>query len=393
MSEAISITAISSISPLGISIDETWDAYQNSRPVFTEKKFEAKSEWIAALTQNGAKEIEVLRHSDSKYKNLDSSVLFAIYASRKAIVAAKWQSKDNFGVNIGSSRGATSLFEKYHKQFVQESKVATLSSPTTTLGNISSWVAHDLQTKGPEITHSITCSTALHALLNGVAWLRGDMADKFLVGGSEAPLTPFTIAQMKALKIYAKNDKVGTERSRSHPCQALNLEKKMNTMILGEGASVACLEKGISENSLAIIEGIGYATEILEHNVSITADAKCFQRSMQMALGKIKPEEVDVIVMHAPGTVKGDLSEYKAIEKVFGNSKPALTSNKWKLGHTFGASGMLSVELAILMLKHQEFIGVPFVSHSLKPKQIKKVLVNAVGFGGNAVSVLLSTPI
>jgi 3-oxoacyl-(acyl-carrier-protein) synthase len=114
---------------------------------------------------------------------------------------------------------------------------------------------------------------------------------------------------------------------------------------------------------------------------------------MQMALGKIKPEEVDVIVMHAPGTVKGDLSEYKAIEKVFGNSKPALTSNKWKLGHTFGASGMLSVELAILMLKEQEFIGVPFVSHSPEPKQIKKVLVNAVGFGGNAVSVLLSTPI
>jgi 3-oxoacyl-(acyl-carrier-protein) synthase len=80
-----------------------------------------------------------------------------------------------------------------------------LASPTTTLGNISSWVAHDLQSSGPEISHSITCSTALHALLNGVAWLKAGMADKFLVGGTEAPLTDFTIAQMRALKIYSNS--------------------------------------------------------------------------------------------------------------------------------------------------------------------------------------------
>jgi 3-oxoacyl-(acyl-carrier-protein) synthase len=56
----------------------------------------------------------------------------------------------------------------------------------------------------------------------------------------------------------------------------------------------------------------------------------------------------------------------------------------------FGASGMLSIEMAILMLQHQEFIGVPFVQEQNPRKQIRKVLINAVGFGGNAVSVLLS---
>lgn len=386
VSTPISITAIASISPLGISMEESWAAYQNSCSTFTKKKFGAKSEWIASLTKNGAKEIEILKQSDTKYKNLDDSVLFAIYASRKAMNAAKWESKDNFGVNIGSSRGATSLFEKYHEQYIQKNIVSTLSSPTSTLGNISSWVAHDLQTNGPEISHSITCSTALHALLNGIAWLRSDMADKFMVGGSEAPLTPFTIAQMKALKIYAKEP----SKNDLYPCQALNLEKNTNTMILGEGASVICLEKGISENSLAVIEGIGYATELLEHNVSISADAKCFQRSMQMALGKIKPEEVDAIVMHAPGTIKGDLSEFRAIEEVFCNKTPFLTTNKWKLGHTFGASGMLSVELALLMLKNKKVITVPFGKQSEPISKIRKVMVNAVGFGGNAVTVLLS---
>jgi len=109
-----------------------------------------------------------------------------------------------------------------------------------------------------------------------------------------------------------------------------------------------------------------------------------------MALENTNLLEVDAIVMHAPGTVKGDLSEYKAIQKIFGNQLPLLTTNKWKIGHTFGASGMLSIEMAVLMLQNQMFIGVPFAEAQSQKIPLKKILVNAVGFGGNAVSVLLS---
>ena len=394
VSEPISITAISSISPLGTSLKDSWDAYQNENHLFIKKEFDGSQEWIAPLSEAVKQEITALRQSDTKYKLLDESVLFAIYASRKAIASAQWNSQDNFGINIGSSRGATALFEKYHEEYIRQQKTSTLSSPTTTLGNISSWVAHDLQTQGPEISHSITCSTALHALLNAVAWIKGGMADKFLIGGSEAPLTPFTIAQMKALKIYARMPPQADSRGISneeYPCRALDLNKKQNSMILGEGASVACLEKGVSKNSLAIIEGIGYATEVLEHNVSISTDAQCFLRSMKMALGDLNPDAIDVIVMHAPGTMKGDSSEFKAIEKVFCNEIPFLTTNKWKVGHSFGPSGMLNVEMAVLMLQHQEVVKVPFLTNELNiPSEIRKVMVNAVGFGGNAVSVLLS---
>jgi 3-oxoacyl-(acyl-carrier-protein) synthase len=304
-------------------------------------------------------------------------------ASRKAIAKAGWSKQDVFGINIGSSRGATDLFENHFKEYMSTGSAPTLTSPTTTLGNISSWVAHDLQSSGPEISHSITCSTALHAVLNGVAWLRSGMAEKFLVGGSEAPLTDFTIAQMRALKIYSRSQD-------EYPNRALDLVKKQNTLILGEGAGVCCLEIGKKENALAYIEGIGYATEILEHNISISAEADCFQKSMRMALANIDLSEVDAIVMHAPGTIKGDLTEYRAVEKVFGSKLPLLTSNKWKIGHTFGASGILSLELAILMLQHNQFVGVPFAKKQEQTQSIKKVLVNAVGFGGNAVSILLS---
>jgi len=383
MKSPVSITALSSISALGSTQNQVWNNYLNDNHFITEKYFDNFSALVSQLSEEDNVAIEELRNSDTKYVHLDDSVLYAIYVSRKAIAAANWKSSDDFGINIGSSRGATSLFEKYHKAFLENNYAETLSSPTTTLGNISSWLAHDLQTNGPEISHSITCSTGLHALLNGVIWLLSGMSDKFLVGGSEAALTDFTIAQMQALKVYAK-------KNQTYPCQALNLEKKQNTMVIGEGAAVVCLENGIKEDALAIIEGIGYATEVLEHNVSISTEAECFQKSMKMALGNIAPEEIDAIVMHAPGTIKGDSSEVKAIQKVFGGKTPLLTSNKWKLGHTFATSGMLSVELAVMMLKEQQFISVPFIQKQQPNKKLNKILVNAVGFGGNAVSVLLS---
>ena len=383
LSQTISITAIASVSPLGNSPETIWENYLNTNHCFTEEDLDQKATLVAMLDTDSKEIVEDLRQSDAKYKSLDKSVLYAMVASRKAIENAGWTTDDVFGINIGSSRGATDLFEKHYQEYLETGKAHTLASPTTTLGNISSWVSHDLQSSGPEISHSITCSTALHALLNGVAWLKSGMSDKFLVGGSEAPLTDFTIAQMRALKIYSNSVE-------AYPNRALDFEKKQSTMILGEGAGVCCLEIGKKENALAYIEGVGYATEILEHNISISAEATCFQKSMKMALENTDLSEVDVIVMHAPGTIKGDLTEYKAIEKIFGATLPLLTTNKWKIGHTFGASGILSMELAILMMQHNKFIGVPFAEAQIQTKPIKKVLVNAVGFGGNAVSVLLS---
>ncbi|AXG73799.1 beta-ketoacyl synthase [Flavobacterium arcticum] len=382
MSISVSITAISSFSPLGNNPDTVWENYRNNASFIQLMHFGVKKAFGAPLSNLLQQEVQALRNSASKYQNLDNSVLYALLASRAAIKKAGWKTGDNFGVNIGSSRGATALFEQYHEAFLKTGLTHTQASPSTTLGNIASWIAQDLKTTGPDISHSITCSTALHALLNGVAWLQSGMADKFIVGGSEAPLTPFTIAQMQAMKIYASKEA-------EYPCLALDLNKKTNTMVLGEGAATACLEIGRKENAIGYIEGIGYATEELKHSVSISANADCLQKSMQMAIGNTPLNEIDAIVLHAPGTVKGDLSEYNAIKSIFGNNLPLLTTNKWKTGHTFGASGLLSLELALLMLEHNTFINVPFIPVQENKKEIKKVLVNAVGFGGNAVSVLV----
>ncbi len=395
LKQPIAITGRSAISACGADQSKYEDLNHN---LTFDQKLNA---WVGKLPENIQKSIKNLQKSDRNFNALDPSVLYAIHTSREAVKQAGWAKGSDFGINIGSSRGATQLFEKYFSAFAKENKSTTLASPTTTLGNISSWVAQDLQNNGPEISHSITCSTALHALLNGVAWLQSGMCDKFLVGGSEAALTPFTIAQMQAMKTYSR-----ANAESDYPCQAFDLKKTENTMVLGEGSASVCLEIGESENALAYIAGVGYATEKLKHAVSISAEAGCFQKSMKMAVvdafGRIDnvekdeistfaemTENIDAIVMHAPGTMLGDESEFKAIKAVFGDKTPLLTTNKWKIGHTFGASGLLSLDLAVYMLQTQQFIDVPFISPQGKPKKMDSILINAVGFGGNAVSILL----
>lgn len=383
MKQKIAITSLASLSPLGNSPEGIWNNYLLPKTFISTKSVNGKEEFVATIPADFRRAINDLRQSDNKYKSLDETVLMAILVSRQAVHQAGWKEGEDFGINIGSSRGATQLFEQFHQEYLETGVTPTLTSPVTTLGNVSSWVAHDLKSTGVEISHSITCSTALHAVLNAVAWLQSGLSTKFLVGGSEAPLTDFTIAQMKALKIYAYQEQ-------DFPCRALDLAKTKNTMVLGEAASVACLELGEKENALAYVSGIGFATDTLEHNISISEEAECFQKSMKMAMGSLAPSDIDAIVMHAPGTIKGDLSEYKAIQKVFGTNLPLLTTNKWKMGHTFGASGMLSIELAVMMLLHQEFIEVPFAAPQVKGRALNNILVNAVGFGGNAVTILLT---
>lgn len=384
MKTSLFINGFASVSALGTSATEVRSAYLNQQAYFKRSAFGEKEYWVSAVSPKAKIEVALLKNETKAYQHLDDSVLFAILASRKLkedLTKSPNFPIDNAGVNLGSSRGATQLFEQHYQEFLQTGSVASRTSPTTTLGNLSSWVAQDLGASGAVISHSITCSTALHGVLNAAAWLQSGMAKGFIVGGTEAPLTPFTLAQLEALKLYSNLDE-------KFPCRSLDFNKQKNTLVLGEAASVFALSTQ-SEKAVAQISGMGFANEQIKHSIAISSDAKCFQDSMKMALDDANLKEVDAIVMHAPGTIKGDEAELKAVQKVF-PTIPFLTTNKWKIGHTYAASGAMSLELALLMLQHQECIANPFFKNAETPTKINHIMINAVGFGGNAVSLIIS---
>lgn len=384
----ISIIAKSSISAVGSSSNEVWTQYNTKNTALSVDLEKGTSGAKGVLKRKEELLIEAIRNENQTYKALDRSVLLAIYTGRQTIKAARWDNDKNIGINIGSSRGATHLFEKYHEEFLKKEKqrLSPLASPTTTLGNISSWVAQDLQKEGITMSHSITCSTALHSIVNACAWINAKMSERFLAGGAEAPLTEFTIAQMQSLGIYSKNNG-------EWPCIPLGAAQENNTMVLGEGACLFALQKGNDKRALAKIIGVGFATETIKHAVALSVEAECLQKSMRAALQDASLSSVDAIVMHAPGTIKGDEAELRAIKKVFAEKVPFLISTKHHTGHTLGASGGLSLDLAVEMLQRDKSVDFPYKNKTQnQPIKPKTTLINAVGFGGNAVSIIVQKP-
>lgn len=387
--ETIVISSYGAISALGHDQSSTLESYSRSDSKIESRDFEQGSRFCAALSP--ASDI-ALKNSLADIKRidvLDRSVKLAIFAARQAIskLPLNYLTGKRVLVALGSSRGATELFEKYHRHFISSNgiKLPAISSPTTTLGNTSSFVAQALNLESATLELSVTCSTALHAIINGIAWLKADMCDLVIAGGSEAPLTGFSIAQMEALRIYSKNHA-------PYPCKPLlTPSTDNNSFVLGEGAFVTTLEREAdSHTPIAKILGFGSCSEKLLSPTSITHTGEALVSSMRQAVGTSNLPSF--AILHAPGTIKGDSAELIALRSVFKGDLPTLFSNKWLIGHTVGASGGLSLECALLALNVKAPI-IPKYNTFMTQLNHKpnSVLVNATGFGGNAASILVSS--
>ena len=374
----IGIVGIGSISPLGNHADAKVSYKINNH------NFSIKDQYYAGqLSDKYSSIVEGLKSQDKRYRSLDRSTLLGMYSAEEAIKDSNWE-KGSYGVTMGTSRGAAETLENAHEEFLKLSTCATTTSPITTMGNLSYWVGQHIQSNDLNLSHSITCSSSLHALLSAISWIEAGWQERFIVGGAEAPLTAFFQEQMKALRIAASYDS-----EELYPNHSLKFPKDKNTMILGEGACSLAIEKTQKDKSYqGRITGVGFGSEAISHHTSISNRGENIYKAMKMATQSIDLASVDAIVMHAPGTILGDQSEYNAVVDLFGKNTPYLTSNKWKIGHTLGASGTLSIEMGLIMLEQQSIISPPFVS---SPPQIKpqRILINAMGFGGNAVSVLI----
>ena len=122
MKTKIAITSLASLSPLGNTPEMIWANYLSPKTLISTKDIEGKNQLVATIPPAIRKEIDALRKEELRYKSLDETVLMAIITSRKAMEKAGWKQGDDFGINIGSSRGATQLFEKYHSEFVDTGK-------------------------------------------------------------------------------------------------------------------------------------------------------------------------------------------------------------------------------------------------------------------------------
>lgn len=329
--------------------------------------------------------------------------------SKLALASALHTCKDeslplNCAVIAASARGATNTLEQAIHTFHTEHRVAPLTSPLTTAGGIASTIARMLhKTKSNPITigTSMACASFFEALLIAQSLLLAKKVSRAIVVGAEAPLTPFTIAQMKALKIYSPY------QADTNPCRPFScITEHKNSLVLGEGAGCFLLEteESLEETQhtpVAQLDGIGFSQELTSTLTGMTDEGTGYLAAMKQALTEASITRPDLIIAHAAGTVIGDGAEQRALTTLFASEVPAVFSTKHETGHTFGASGALSALYALDCFNTQQLPQNPSGSfmqqtfHAYKTnsnRSIHSCLINASGFGGVTLSVVLSRP-
>jgi len=246
-------------------------------------------------------------------------------------------------------------------------------------------------------TISTACSSSANAILLGARMIRSGRLDRVIAGGCES-LTKFHLNGFNALKILDKE-----------PCKPF--DERRNGITLGEGAAYLMLEseetvQKTNHPVLCEIVGWGNACEAF-HQTASSPDGIGAYLSMRKALemSGLHSGEIDYINAHGTGTENNDLSEGRAIERLFGANLPFISSTKPYTGHTTSAAGSSEAIISILSLINQVIwpnlnFQVPMKELSFSPVTqlltdipVRNVMSNSFGFGGNDTSLIFSRQI
>jgi len=241
-------------------------------------------------------------------------------------------------------------------------------------------------------TISTACSSSANSIMSGARLIRHGLLDRALAGGTDA-MSKFTLNGFNTLMILDKQ-----------PCRPF--DKNRMGLNLGEGAAFLVLE---SEKALGdrvqLCELSGYANaNDAYHQTASSPDGYGPYLSMSQALSfsGIHPGDISYINAHGTGTDNNDLTEGIAIERIFGEHIPLVSSTKPYTGHTLGAAAAVEAVISILTIKHQMvFPNLNFqekmdelhfepVKKLVTGKIIKHILSNSFGFGGNDSTLIFS---
>lgn len=322
--------------------------------------------------------------------------LLAIIAVKEAIKQAKLtpQQLENTALISGTSVGGMDLFEQGFKYVVEgEAENPQYYFSEHDCGNLNLKIATEMGLKSYATTISTACSSSANAILLGAKMIKAGMVERAIVGGSDA-LSKFTINGFNTLGILDTKHTQPFDENRA----GLNLGEGAGYLVIESEKVVANKEK------LGYITGWGNANDAF-HQTASSEEAVGAKMAIEKALkvAQIKPQEIDYINTHGTGTPNNDESESKAIIDIFGKDKlPVFNSLKPFTGHTLAACGSIETIYSLFSMNENMVFPslnfkTPIKGRNLEPttklienKEIKHVLSNSLGFGGNCTSLIIS---
>ena len=403
------VTGLGAITPLGNTMPETWENIKRGKsgaaPItqFDASKFKAQ---FACEVKN----FNATDFIDRKEaRKMDLYEQYALVAAMEAIKDCGWDlekiDRNRIGVVLGVGIGGIHTFEQEAGAWARSGqetgpKFNPFFIPKMIADIAAGQISIQFGFHGPNYTTTSACASSTNALADAFNLIRLGKADAIVTGGAEAAICPCGVGGFTAM--HALSTRNDDPEHASRPFSA-----SRDGFVMGEGAGILVLE----EMEHALARGAKIYCEVA--GVGMSADAHHITASHPEGLGahlvmkaaledaEMQPEDIDYINVHGTSTPVGDISEVKAIKKLFGEHayKLNISSTKSMTGHLLGAAG--AVEAMLCCLAVQNDIVPPTINHEegdndenidynlnftfnqLQERPIRAALSSTFGFGGH----------
>lgn len=402
------VTGLGALTPVGNTVPETWENIKNgvsgAGPIthFDASKFKTQF----ACEVKGFKATDFIDRKEAR--KMDLYEQYALVAAMEAIKDSGWDletiDKNRIGVVLGVGIGGIHTFEEEAGYYAINKENGPKFNPFFIPKMIADIAAGRISIQygfhGPNYTTTSACASSTNALADAFNLIRLGKADAMVTGGAEAAIWPCGVGGFNAMHALSTRNDDPTHASRP-------FSKSRDGFIMGEGAGILILE----ELEHAKARGAKIYCEVA--GAGMSADAHHITASHPEGLGanlvmkaaledaEMKPEDIDYINVHGTSTPVGDISEVKAITKLFGQHAYELniSSTKSMTGHLLGAAG--AVEALICCLSVQNDIVPPTINHEdddrdenidynlnftfnkAQKRTVRAALSNTFGFGGH----------
>ena len=404
-SKRIVVTGIGATSPLAGTAPETWAALLAGKSGAST----LEQEWVERLelpvkfaAQAAVPAVDILQRIETK--RLDPSSQFALIAGREAWADAGSPEVDpgrlavDWATGIGGVWTLLDAWDTLREKGPR--RVLPMTVPMLMPNGPAAAIGMDLHARAGVRTVVSACASSTEAIANAYDHLMAGYADVIVTGGSEAAIHPMPIASFAAMQALSKRNDDPATASRPY-------DVTRDGFVLGEGAAALVLET--EEHALA--RGAKIYAEVV--GGSVTSDAyhitapdpsgSAAARAMHDALGQAGASISDVVHInaHATSTPVGDIAEYNALRRVFGDhlDNIAVSATKASTGHLLGGAGAIEAMFTVLALHHR--LAPPTINLTSQDPEIPLDVVtspralpsgdllaisNSFGFGGhNAV--------
>lgn len=395
MEEPIVITGAGIVSAIGVGMKETLASLKAGKTGIGEMKYLTSRHRdlpVGEVPLSNAEMMKMLGVEDDI--RLTRTALMGRLALREALEIAQMTEEQ---IRQAPFISATTVggMDRRELYFAQEQDCDLVHAEISThhCGSCTEMIAQPFGEFASMATVSTACSSATNAMITGANMLRCGMADIVVVGGSEC-LTLFHLNGFNTLMILDHE-----------PCRPF--DKDRAGLNLGEGAAYLVMETAASASQRGVkpmcqLSGYGNACDAF-HQTASSPEGEGAWLAMQEALrmAGLQPGEIQYVNAHGTGTPNNDESESHALRRIFGEDLPPVSSTKSFTGHTTSASGSIEAVICMLALEHQFMPpqinwhtpmddGIVPVTDSTPKQEIRHILSNAFGFGGNDSSLVIS---